>query len=81
MLDFGISIIRCLYIDLPCASKQNYYEVKPFDLYYMWLLSGILGVVPLSLNYSFQSKNSLAIILFTAQSKLCMKRKQNCNCN
>ena len=75
MLGFGISIIRCVYIDLPCASKQNYYEVKPFDLYYMWLLFVILGVAPLSLNYSFQSKNSLAIILFTTQKQIVYEKK------
>ena len=75
MLGFGISIIRCLYIDLPCASKQNYYEVKPFDLYYMWLLFVILGVAPLSLNYFFQSKNSLAIILFTTQKQIVYEKK------
>ena len=75
MLGFGISIIRCLYIDLPCVSKQNYYEVKPFDLYYMWLLFVILGVAPLSLNYSFQWKNSLAIILFTTQKQIVYEKK------
>ena len=32
MLGFGISIIRCVYIDLPCASKQNYYEVMPCEI-------------------------------------------------